>query len=219
MDIQAIVESFPYYLQAMGTTLKLAFGGIFFSFLIGLLVGFIRYFRVPILKQLADGYTELSRNTPLLIQLFFIYYGLPKIGIQLSKELCGVIGLSFLGGGYMAESIRGGIEDVPLIQIESGKAIGLSRVQLARYIIFPQGFLRSVSNIGANALFLLKETSVFSAIAIMDLTNVTRDLISMYYLTKEYMLMLVISYVIILVPMGLFISYIERRVRYGVFGD
>ena len=89
----------------------------------------------------------------------------------------------------------------------------------ARFIIFPQGFANSVPAVGANALFLLKETSVFSAIAIMDLTNVTRDLIGMYYLTREYLLMLVIAYAIVLIPLSLLISLIERKVRYGIFGS
>ena len=119
----------------------------------------------------------------------------------------------------MSEAFRGGIESVARIQVESGRALGLTRVQLARFIIFPQGFANSVPAVGANALFLLKETSVFSAIAIMDLTNVTRDLIGMYYLTREYLLMLVISYAVILIPLSLIISYIERRVRHGIFGS
>ncbi|MDN6621105.1 MAG: ABC transporter permease subunit, partial [Lactococcus sp.] len=113
----------------------------------------------------------------------------------------------------------GGIDSVSKIQIENGQAIGLSKSQLARFIILPQGLANSVPAIGATILFLLKETSIFSAIAIMDLTNVTRDLIGMYYLTREYLLMLVISYAIILIPLSVLISLIERKVRYGIFGS
>ena len=154
-----------------------------------------------------------------MIQLFFLYYGLPRIGIQLEKEIVGLIGLAFLGGGYMSEAFRAGIESVSSIQIESGQAIGLTKIQLARFIILPQGLASSVPAIGANCLFLLKETSIFSAIAIMDLTNVTRDLIGMYYLTREYLFMLVIAYASVLIPLSLLISLIERRVRYGIFGS
>ena len=119
----------------------------------------------------------------------------------------------------MSEAFRGGIDSVSKIQIENGQAIGLSKSQLARFIILPQGLANSVPAIGATILFLLKETSIFSAIAIMDLTNVTRDLIGMYYLTREYLLMLVISYAIILIPLSVLISLIERKVRYGIFGS
>ena len=219
MDSQMMHEALPQYIQAMLVTLKLASAGILLALIIGLVSSFIIYFKVPIFRQLASAYTELSRNTPLLIQLFFLYYGLPRIGIQLDKETVGVIGLAFLGGGYMSEAFRGGFESVAMIQVESGRALGLTRLQLARFIIFPQGLANSVPAVGANALFLLKETSVFSAIAIMDLTNVTRDLIGMYYLTREYLLMLVISYAVILIPLSLIITYIERRVRHGIFGS
>lgn len=219
MASQMMSEALPQYIHAMGVTLKLASIGIALALIIGLISSFVIYFKLPIFRQIASAYTEISRNTPLLIQLFFLYYGLPRIGIQLEKETVGIIGLAFLGGGYMSESFRGGIESVARIQVESGRALGLTRVQLARFIIFPQGFANSVPAVGANALFLLKETSVFSAIAIMDLTNMTRDLIGMYYLTREYLLMLVISYAVILIPLSLIISYIERRVRHGIFGS
>lgn len=217
MASQMMSEALPQYIHAMGVTLKLASIGIALALIIGLISSFVIYFKLPIFRQIASAYTEISRNTPLLIQLFFLYYGLPRIGIQLEKETVGIIGLAFLGGGYMSEAFRGGIESVARIQVESGRALGLTRVQLARFIIFPQGFANSVPAVGANALFLLKETSVFSAIAIMDLTNVTRDLIGMYYLTREYLLILVISYAVILIPLSLIISYIERRVRHGIF--
>lgn len=219
MDIQMVQEALPQYISATLLTLKLALGGILLALVIGIIMSFLTYFKVPVLKQIASAYTAVSRNTPLLIQLFFLYYGLPRIGIRLEKETVGLIGLAFLGGGYMSEAFRGGITSVPSIQIESGRAIGLTRFQLARFIILPQGLANSVPAIGANVLFLLKETSIFSAIAIMDLTNVTRDLIGMYYLTREYLLMLVVAYAIILVPLSLLISFIERRVRYGIFGS
>lgn len=219
MDINMMQEALPQYIHAMVLTLKLALGGIVLALVIGIITSFIIYFKIPILKSIASAYTALSRNTPLLIQLFFLYYGLPRIGIRLEKETVGLIGLAFLGGGYMSEAFRGGIASVPRIQVESGRAIGLTRLQQARFIILPQGLGNSVPAIGANILFLLKETSIFSAIAIMDLTNVTRDLIGMYYLTREYLLMLVIAYAIILIPLSLLISFVERRIRYGIFGS
>lgn len=219
MDIQAMIDSLPEYQAAMATTLKLALVGIVLAIIIGLICSYSLFFKVPILRTIVSAYVELSRNTPLLIQLFFLYYGLPRIGITFSKDMCGIIGLAFLGGGYMSEAFRGGLESVPEIQLDSGRAIGLSKFQLARYVVFPQGFTLSVPALSANCLFLIKETSVFSAISIMDLTNTTRDLIGMYYLTSEYLLMLVLSYAVVLLPLGLLFSFIERKVRYGSFGN
>ncbi|MGP7818160.1 amino acid ABC transporter permease [Niallia sp. 01092] len=218
MNWQAIVDCLPLYEKALGITLWLAFWGILISFIIGIICSFCQYFRIPILKRIAAIYIELSRNTPLLVQLFFLYYGLPKMGVTMSKESCAIIGLAFLGGSYIAEAFRGGLEGVPKIQVESGKAIGLSTFQLARYVVFPQALSISVPMIGANCIFLLKETSIFSGIAILELMNTTRDLIGMYYRTDEYLLVLVIAYSIILLPLSLVLTWLERKVRHGTFG-
>ena len=112
MDWSIVEQYFPLYQQAFFLTFHIAVWGILGSFLLGLIVSIIRHYRLPILSQLAGCYIELSRNTPLLIQLFFLYFGLPRIGIVLSSEVCATIGLIFLGGSYMAESFRSGLEAV-----------------------------------------------------------------------------------------------------------
>jgi polar amino acid transport system permease protein len=216
---QFISSNLPLYEKAAWLTVKLAFWGILASIIIGLICSVILYYRVKVLDVFVRAYVELSRNTPLLIQLFLLYYGLTKLGIKLSETSCAIIGLSFLGGSYMAEAFRGGIEAVGKSQIESGLSIGLSKYQLARYVILPQAFSVSVPAIGANCIFLLKETSIFSAIAIVDLMNVTKDLIGLYYQTFESLLMLVISYLVILLHLSLLLTWLERKVRYAEFGN
>lgn len=121
----------------------------------------------------------------MLIQLFFIYYGLPKIGLNTGARMCGIAGLAFLGGSYMAEAFRSGVEAIDIIQEESAYSLGLSRTQIVRYIIFPQAVSISASAFIANIIFLLKETSVFSAISLMDLMFTAKDLIGLYYNTTE----------------------------------
>ena len=96
---------------------------ILFSVVTGLFCVLVQHYRVPVLRQIAAVYKELSRNTPLLVQLFFLYFGLPKIGIIISSEACAVIGLSFLGGSYMAEAFRSGLEAIDKIQVESGRML------------------------------------------------------------------------------------------------
>ena len=216
---QFITSKLPLYEKAAWLTLKLAFWGILASIIIGLICSVILYYKVKVLDVIVRAYVELSRNTPLLIQLFFLYYGLTKLGVTLSETACAIIGLSFLGGSYMAEAFRGGIEAVSKTQIESGLSIGLTKAQLARYVILPQAFSVSVPAIGANCIFLLKETSIFSAIAIVDLMNVTKDLIGVYYQTFESLFMLVVSYLIILLPLSLLLTWLERKVRYAEFGN
>lgn len=208
----------PLYEKALWLTVELSFWGILLSFVIGLLCSTIKFFKIKGLQRVVRIYIELSRNTPLLIQLFFIFYGLPKIGIAFSPENTAIIGLAFLGGGYMTEAFMGGIEGISTSQIESGLAIGLNRLQLMRHVIFPQAFSYSVPALGANCIFLLKETSMFSGIAIMELMNTTRDLIGMYYKTNESLFMLVMGYLIILLPISIVLTLIERKVRYAEFG-
>lgn len=219
MDWSFIGKYAPMYVRAAGLTLRIGGIGVALSLLLGFACCMIRYFRLPLLRQLAGAYIELARNTPLLVQLFFLYFGLPKIGVKISSEACAVIGLTFLGGAYMAEALRSGLEAVDRTQVESGMCIGLTTAQNIRYVVLPQALATAVPAVGANVIFLLKETSVFSAVALADLMYVAKDLIGMYYKTDEALLMLVAAYLVILLPLSLLFSFVERRMRYAGFGN
>ncbi|MBU5668288.1 amino acid ABC transporter permease [Peptoniphilus sp. MSJ-1] len=219
MDFNFMIEHIPEYIEAGVLTMGYGFIGILLSIIVGIIVAIIMYKEVPVLKQISSIYIELSRNTPLLVQLFLLYFGLPKLGIVLSSSACAVVGLTFLGGSYMAESIRAGLQSVGKSQIESALSIGLKEKQILRYIVLPQAFTVSFSGILANVIFLIKETSVFSVVAIADLMYVAKDLIGIYYKTDEALLMLVISYLIILLPISIIGGFIERRISYGAFGS
>lgn len=219
MDWNFIRQFAPNYVTAAGLTLRIGCIGIVLSILIGLVCCFIKYYRIPVLRRIASAYIELSRNTPLLIQLFLLYFGLPRIGIVLSSESCAITGLAFLGGSYMAEAFRSGLEAVDEIQTESALSLGLKQGQVMRYVILPQAISISVPAFCANVIFLLKETSVFSAVALADLMYEAKDLIGMYYKTTESLFMLVIAYLVILLPISIIFSLVERRLRYAGFGD
>ena len=213
-----IVKYLPLYQKAAVLTVKIGIAGIFFAVLIGLICTAVQDFRVPVLRQAAKVYIEISRNTPLLIQLFFIYYGFPKIGIRTNAEFCGIAGLAFLGGSYMAEAFRSGVEAVETIQFESAYSLGLTRWQTLRYVVFPQAITISMPAFMANVIFLLKETSVFSAISLMDLMFTAKDLIGLYYQTAESLFLLVVFYLMILLPVSLAGSLLERRLRHAGSG-
>ncbi len=218
MDFEFIREYTPLYAEAAILTLNIAVKGILISIGLGLICSLIRYFKILVLNRITIIYIELSRNTPLLIQLFFLYFGLPKLGIVLSSEACAIFGLVFLGGSYMAEAFRSGLESIAAIQKESGLSVGLTQLQVFRYIILPQAISVSMPAFSANVIFLFKETSVFSAVALADLMFVAKDLIGLYYKTDEALFMLVMAYAIILLPLSLIFSIIERRLRYAGFG-
>lgn len=213
-----IRANIPLYQEALVLTIRLAFFGILGALVLGLLISLIKYYKIPVLSQICQVYIELSRNTPLLIQLYFLYFGLPKIGIVLSSEMCAVVGLIFLGGSYMAESFRSGLEAISKMQYEVGLSIGLKPVQNFFYVIFPQALAVSLPSLVANVIFLIKETSVFSIVALADLMYVAKDLIGLYYETDEALLMLVLAYLIVLLPISLVARLIERRLRRAGFG-
>lgn len=219
MEIEAITSYVPLYVDAFILTIKIGWLGILLALVIGTVSAFILHFKIPFANIVIKIYVELFRNTPLLVQLFFIYFGLPKLGLIVSEEVCGVVGLGLLGGSYMAESFRSGLEAVPISQTESALALGMRKGLLFRHIIMPQAFTLSVPAIIANVIFLLKETSVFSAISLMDLMFTAKDLIGLYYKTTECLLLLVVFYVIMLLPVSMAGNILEKKVRYGMFGD
>lgn len=219
MNWEFITKYLPMYREAAVLTVKIGFAGIAIAVAVGLLCTFILYFKTPVLRRIVSAYIEISRNTPLLVQLFFIYYGLPKIGIRTNAVVCGIAGLAFLGGGYMTEGFRSGMESVEQSQLESAFSLGLTRRQTLRYVVLPQAFSVSTPATMANIIFLLKETSVFSAISLMDLMFVAKDLIGLYYNTLESLALLVVFYLLILLPVSLLGSVVERRLRYAGFGS
>ena len=218
MNWDVVSDYYPLYQEAFLLTMFIAFWGILGSIAVGFLVSLIRFYKIPVLKPLATASIEFSRNTPLLLQLFFLFFGLPRVGIVLSSEACATIGLIFLGGSYMAESFRSGLEAVSRAQREVGLSIGLRPVQVFYYVILPQAAAIALPSFSANVIFLIKETSVFSAVALADLMFVAKDLIGLYYETDTALLMLVIAYLIILLPISLGFSWIERRLRRAGFG-
>ncbi|MCR4585818.1 MAG: amino acid ABC transporter permease [Lachnospiraceae bacterium] len=219
MDTGIINSYIPIFAQAFLLTVKIGWTGVAIAFLIGIAGAFTLYFRIPVLSVLFKVYVELFRNTPLLVQLFFIYYGLPVLGLKISAELCGAVGLGLLGGSYMTESIRSGLLAVPKIQGESAVSLGMSRSQTFLSVILPQAFSISIPALVANVIFLLKETSVFSAISLMDLMFTAKDLIGLYYNTAESLFLLVMFYTAMLLPVSFAGSIIEKKLRTKMFGD
>ena len=218
MSIEFIQEYIPLYQKAMILTLQIGWSGIVLAVLAGFVCALIQYYKIPVLRQIVAVYIELSRNTPLLIQLFFLYYGLPKIGIATNATVCGVAGMAFLGGSYMAETFRSGLESIDKVQTESAYSLGMTKKQALIYIILPQAMSVSVPAFTANVIFMLKETSVFSAISLMDLMFTAKDLIGLYYKTAESLVLLVVFYLIILLPVSILGSILERRMRHAGFG-
>lgn len=219
MDFEVMQTYLPRFWDALLLTLNIGWQGVLLSLVLGVLCAVTVHLRIPVLRRIVGFYIELFRNTPLLVQLFFIYFALPKIGVRISAQVCGSLGLGLLGGAYMAETFRSGLENIPPIQTESAQSLGLSPVQTFGYVILPQAITSSVPGLLANLIFLLKETSVFSTISLMDLMFTAKDLIGMYAKTIECLTLLVVFYLIMLLPVSILGSLIERKLRYAEFGN
>ncbi|ERF79066.1 amino acid ABC transporter permease [Gallibacterium anatis] len=218
MDWQYVVNAIPKFIDATLLTLYLAGAGIIFSLIIGIICAVLLVYPVRVLSRITKAYIEISRNTPLLIQIFFLYFGVAKLGIKLDSITCAIISLAFLGGSYMAEAFRGGLLAVSKGQIESALSIGLTPFQVFRYVIFPQAFAVAIPAIGANCLFLIKETSIVSAIAITELMFLAKEIIGMDYKTNEALFLLMLFYLIVLLPLSIFVRYLEKRQRRASYG-
>lgn len=219
MDFQVMASYLPRFWQALGLTVRIGWQGIALSFVLGFACALVILRKVPVLRNIAAAYIELFRNTPLLVQLFFLYFALPKIGIKLTPALCGTLGLGLLGGAYMAETFRSGMQSIHAIQTETALSLGLTEGQTMRYVLLPQAVSVSVPGILANVIFLLKETSVFSTISLMDLMFTAKDLIGMYARTVECLTLLVVFYLMMLLPVSILGGILERRLRYAEFGN
>jgi len=229
MDFEFLLSCIPAFVQAAWLTIKLSFFGIMFSLFIGLFCALMSFFKIKILNQLCKIYIEFSRNTPLLIQLFFLYYALPKFDVHLEKFTgldliclsvdeslrpsfaCAVVGLSFLGGSYMAESFRAGFESIRKEQIKAALSLGLNTFQNLRFVLLPQALSVAMPSLSANIIFLIKETSVVSIIALPDLVTLMKGLNSLTYKTDELLLLLFLGYLSIILPLSLFLSLLEKR--------
>ena len=144
MDFAVMKAYLPRYWEALLLTLKIGWQGVLLSLVLGVLCAVTLHLRIPVLRRIVGFYIELFRNTPLLVQLFFIYFALPKIGVRVSAQVCGSLGLGLLGGAYMAETFRSGLENITPIQTESAQSLGMNPAQVFGYVILPQAVTSSV---------------------------------------------------------------------------
>nr|WP_194718503.1 amino acid ABC transporter permease [Pseudomonas typographi] len=213
-----MLSTLPAFGRAVLTTFKVGLLAIGLSLLVALMANVLLSFKRRALDMLVRAYVELARNTPLLIQLFFIYFALPSVGVQVSGFTSAIVAMTFLGGAYLTEVLRAGIEAVPVQQLEAGRAIGLSGGQLLRYVILPQAGLLSLPAVFANVIFLLKETTVVSAVAVPELLYTTKNYIALYYKTYEMLAVLTGLCLVLFLPLSLVLGLLERRLQRGHLG-
>lgn len=168
--IEVLIDAFP---RLLGYFLRVSIPLTALSFLLALLisvaVALVQYAKVPVLRQICRFYIWVVRGTPLLVQLYLVFYGLPSLGVVLNAFPCAVLVFGFNEGAYMAESMRGALEAVPRGQLEAGECVGLSWLQVMWHIVLPQAFRIAFPALSNSLISMVKGTSLAATITVMEM--------------------------------------------------
>lgn len=199
-------------LYGLGVTIKISAISLVLAFFIGLLTAVLRLSDLVMGRVIARCYLEVVRNTPLLIQIFFIYFVLGPV-LGLDRFPAAVLALSLFEGAYVAEIFRSGILSVERGQIEAAASLGLSRYYIFRLIILPQAIRTTLPPLTSQAISLIKDSALVSTIAIYDLTMQAQALISETFLTFEIWFTVAILYLVITVTLSFFVAFLENKLK------
>jgi polar amino acid transport system permease protein len=207
------IRFLPDLLKGAGITLLLTAQGLIAGFVLGLLATLARTYGSKFWRGLAVGYIELFRGTPLLVQLFLIYYGLPGLGITLSRELSAFLALGLNSGAYQAEYLRGSILAIGDSQMMAGRSIGLSRRQTIWYVILPQALRLAIPAWSNEPVSLLKSTAVVFLIAVPELMAKAKAIAARTYDPIGSYLAVALIYLAIVYILDAFLRWLERASR------
>lgn len=169
-DLRYMYQNLDVLVVGLGKTIEIAVISLLVAVIIGLILVFPRLSGRRLLAIPAAAYIQLYRNTPLLPQIYLLYFGLPMLGITLSAFLCGVLGLAMQHGAFLAEVFRSGIQSVSIRQVEAAKALGMNKRMAMRLIVLPQALVNVLPLVGNQLVWLVQDSSVVSVIAVLELT-------------------------------------------------
>lgn len=213
-NFDLVVNSFPLLLVGAGVTIKITALSVALGVVIGLFVGIARISRLRILRVLAAVYVDFFRGTPLLVQIFLVYFALPVITGQRVDPFAAAIGSCGINSGaYVAEIFRAGIQSIDKGQMEAGRSLGMTWVQTMRYIIVPQAFKRVIPPLGNEFIALLKDSSLVSVIGFEELTRRGQLIIAKTYGSLEIWISVAVIYLAMTLTISRFVAYLERRYK------
>ena len=211
-DFSLIWNSLPLLLAGAGVTIEITAIAVGLGFVFGLITSVCRLSGVKILNILAVCYVNIIRGTPLLVQIFLIYFALPMIiGERINPFVAAVAACSVNSGAYVAEIFRAGMQSVDKGQMEAGRSLGLSWMQTMRYIILPQAFKHVIPPLGNEFISMTKETSLVSVIGFEELTRRGQLIIAKTYGSFEIWLTVAFIYLVMTFTIAQLVSYLERR--------
>jgi polar amino acid transport system permease protein len=191
-------------------TLKISVAATFFGIIIGTIVGIARLSKEPVTRGLSLAYVELIRNTPLLVQIFIIYFFVGSM-LRLSAFVAGTAALSIFAGAYVGEIVRAGIQSIHKGQMEASRSLGMSYPQAMRHIILPQAFKRIIPPLAGQFISLIKDSSLVSVIALADLTFQGQQAVARTYYAFEIYFTVAFLYLVMTFTLSMGTQYIERR--------
>jgi His/Glu/Gln/Arg/opine family amino acid ABC transporter permease subunit len=210
-NFRVVLEYMPLYLQCFLATLWLSALSLIGAVLVGIIACAMRMGQSRTMARVSGVYIESIRSTPLLAQLYFLYFGLPSLGIMLPEWVTGVVALTLNSGAYYAEIIRAGIQAIPPGQIEAGISSGMNYFQRMRYIILPQALGMTIRPMLGQAIVLVKDSSLLSLISIMELTRAGQLLTSDRFMPAEGFLTTAVFYLLIYYLLKAFSAWSEKR--------
>ena len=211
-QVRYIVQNLPAFADGLLTTLQIGFLARVLALIWGLVLVVPRRSEMLLLRLPARFYIELMRNTPLLVQMFLIYFGLPMFGVVLSGFLSGMVAIALQHGAFLAEIYRGAIEAVPQGQWQAARAIGMRRWQVMQKVILPQAFYKILAPLGNQMVLLVKDTSLVAAIGVVDLTLTGKMIIERSAATFEIFITIAVIYLVLTSLVGSVTRAIEHRV-------
>jgi len=213
-SVGTIKEILPFLLKGALLTIFFSASSELIGIIIGLITAVIRVTKIKVLSQLAVIYVDLFRGTPLLMQIIFIYYALPYIGINLPAIVAGIVALSINSGAYVSEIFRAGIESIDKGQTEAARSLGMSYMQSMRYVIVPQTIKRVLPPLTNEFVALIKDSSLLSVIAIAELMRTAKEMMT-WKLNPSSLTAAAIIYLIITIPLTRLVSQMEKRLKKG----
>lgn len=213
-NMDLVIQSFPLLILGAGITIQITAISVFLGLIIGMFVGIARISHVKPLSILAAIYTDFLRGTPLLVQIFLIYFALPIILNQrVDPFLAAITACGINSGAYIAEIFRAGIQAIDSGQMEAGRSLGMTWVQTMRYIIIPQAFKNIIPPLGNEFIALLKDSSLVSVIGFEELTRRGQLIIARTYGSMEIWLSVALIYLVMTLAISRLVAYMEKRLK------
>ena len=197
-------------LNGLWVTLKISFFAAILTFILGIIVAFMKLSSYQFLKDIATVYITIVRGTPLLVQIFLFYFIVANI-FELDRFIAGVLALGIFFGAYMAEILRGAIQSIDKGQLEAANSLGISKFQAMRYIILPQAFKRALPTLVGEMIALIKDSSLVSVISITDLTKVGKEIVANTFSPFETWIVIALVYLSITSVLSYVGHKLEKR--------